>query len=215
MSLQVETFVVGPMPNNLYILRDDEAGECVVIDPSIDSEIAITRVQELQSSGVKLTAIWNTHGHFDHVYDNFRWKSDFNVPLWMHRDDMFWIENLRESALWMGLPAPQVVTPDSWIEPDATLRLGRHDIKVLHTPGHSPGSVTFHCEEGFCISGDVLFRNSIGRTDLSGCSAEQLQESLRLLCELPPFTRVLSGHGPETTIALEMETNPYIAVAAR
>jgi glyoxylase-like metal-dependent hydrolase (beta-lactamase superfamily II) len=214
MSLRVETFVVGPMPNNLYLLIDDEVAACVVVDPSIESDPAIARVRELQAGGIELAGIWNTHGHFDHVYDNARWQREFGASLWMHRDDMFWIERLHESALWMRLPAPEVVTPDSWIEPGTTMQIGRHAVTVLHTPGHSPGSVTF-CLADFCISGDVLFKGSVGRTDLPGCSAEVLQQSLQQLCELPGDTRILPGHGAPTTIGQETQTNPYIATAVR
>lgn len=198
------------MPNNLYLLIDDEAREAVVVDPSIESETALKRMRELQAQGVKLTAIWNTHGHFDHVYDNAAWKSEFAVPLGMHPADLFWTQRLREQALWFGLPAPETVAPDFSFEDGQIVRVGTHAARVLHTPGHSPGSVSFWFEdENVCISGDVLFRGSVGRTDLPGCSDEELKSSLKRLSELAPQTRVLSGHGDETTIELEMKTNPF------
>jgi len=208
MSLRVETFVVGPLTNNLYLLIDDEARECVVIDPSVQSEPAVARVQQLQATGIRPTAIWNTHGHFDHIYDNAAWRAAFDVPLLMHPDDAFMIERLPEYAQWLRMPAPQTGQPDGWIEAGSTLSVGNHHAYVLHTPGHSPGSVSF-CFPGLCISGDVLFRGSVGRTDLPGCSQPQLFESLRLLCELPAETRILPGHGDETTIGAELETNPF------
>lgn len=210
MSLIVETFVTGPLDNNLYLLIDDAAREAVVVDPSIGCDAALQRVAELVSGGTRLAAIWNTHGHFDHIYDNHRWRTRFDVPLLMHRDDLIFIERLHDQAIWMGLPAPEAVTPDAWFTPGADLAVGSHSCRVLHTPGHSPGSVTFVFDaEDICIDGDVLFAGSVGRTDLPGCSAPELGRSLRLLLELPDATRVLPGHGPATTIGEERRTNPY------
>lgn len=210
MGLRIETFVVGPLPNNLYLLLDDQAREAVVVDPSIGSEAALERMRELQKQGVKLAAIWNTHGHFDHVYDNAAWKSEFDVPLGMHDGDLFWTQRLREQALWFGLPTPQSVAPDFSFEDGQIVRVGTHAARVMHTPGHSPGSVSFLFEDqNACVSGDVLFRGSVGRTDLPGCSVEELRLSLKRLSELPAPTRILSGHGDATTIGEEM-TNPFL-----
>lgn len=210
MSLRIETFVVGPLPNNLYLLVDDESKEAVVVDPSVGSEAALERMRALQMQGVKLIAIWNTHGHFDHIYDNAKWKTEFDVPLGMHAADLFWTERLREQALWFGLPTPESVAPDFGFEDRQIVRVGTHAARVVHTPGHSPGSVSFLFEDqNVCISGDVLFRGSVGRTDLPGCSSEELKSSLKRLSELAPQTRILSGHGDETTIGLEMKTNPF------
>ncbi len=210
MSLRIETFVVGPLPNNLYLLIDDEAREAVVVDPSVGSEAALERMRELQKQGVKLAAIWNTHGHFDHIYDNAAWKSEFDVALGMHPADLFWTQRLREQALWFGLPTPESVAPDFGFEDGQIARVGTHAARVMHTPGHSPGSVSFlFQDQNVCISGDVLFRGSVGRTDLPGCSMEELNRSLKLLSELPAQTRILSGHGDATTISEEMKTNPF------
>ena len=167
------------MDNNLYLLIDYAAKQFVVIDPSMESEEALHRALALQASGIELTAIWNTHGHFDHIMDNARWKEQFNVPLLMHEGDLFFVERLREQALWFGFQAPQEVPPTQFLEEGQTLSVGQQKVQVLHTPGHSPGSVSFHiAEHGICISGDVIFKGSAGRTDLPGCSEQQLAESL-------------------------------------
>jgi len=209
-SLQVEAFVVGPLSNNLYLLLDDIAQEAVLIDPSIDSAPALAHMRDLSNSGVRLTAIWNTHGHFDHIYDNALWKGAFSVPFFMHQGDEFWLERLREQALWMGYAPPEGVTPDHWLTDGETLSVGTHRARVLHTPGHSPGSVSFFFEaEELCISGDVLFQGSVGRTDLPRCSVSQLQQSLAKLVALPPATRILPGHYDPTTIQQELATNPF------
>jgi glyoxylase-like metal-dependent hydrolase (beta-lactamase superfamily II) len=215
MSLRIETFVVGPLTNNLYMLIDDEAREVVLIDPSIDSDPALAQMRHLHSDGLRLSAIWLTHGHFDHVYDTALWRDEFPAPLLMHRADEFWLQRLREQSLWMGLPAARPVTPDGWIEAGTTQTIGGHGARVLHTPGHSPGSLSFFFEEqGICISGDVLFQGSVGRTDLPGCSQGELNDSLAQLCSLPDATRVLPGHGNATTIGIEKRTNPFCRALA-
>lgn len=208
--MRVESFVAGLLANNIYLLVDEDAGEAVAVDPSLDSGAARERVRQLQIQGVRLAAIWNTHGHFDHVYDNALWKNEFDVPLWMHRDDVFWIERLREQSLWMGLPAPQTALPDRWIEAGNVMRVGQYAARVLHTPGHSPGSVSFVFDsENVCVSGDVLFRGSVGRVDLPGCSPQELRRSLQQLVALPAAIRILSGHGEPTTVQQELATNPF------
>lgn len=213
-SFSIQTFVVGPMPNNLYLLLDHDAREIVVVDPSIGSEAALVRVRELQNNGYRLSAIWNTHGHFDHIYDNAAWKAEFNAPILMHEADNLFVDRLREQSLFFGMAAPEVALPDASIEIGQTLRVGTHAAQVIHTPGHSPGSVSFlFSEHKAVISGDVLFQNSIGRTDLPGCSMSQLNESLRTLCALPPDTRVLAGHTDETTIGQEIAQNPFVRAA--
>jgi glyoxylase-like metal-dependent hydrolase (beta-lactamase superfamily II) len=212
-SLRIQTFTAGPLSNNIYLLTDDESHESVIIDPSIDSDIALTAVRANPSA--PLQAVWNTHGHFDHIYDNAKWKRAFNVPLLAHAGDEYFLENLGDMSVWFGLPVPESVAPDQLLEGGQTVRVGRHEASVLYTPGHSPGSISFYfaesggAESGVCISGDVLFRGSVGRTDLPGCSTEELNESLRLLATLPTATRILPGHGPETTVGEELQTNPF------
>lgn len=217
--LKIETFIVGPMPNNLYLVIDDEAREVVVIDPSLGSDAARQRVRELQQNGFKLVGAWNTHGHFDHVHDNALWHAEFAMPLLMHSADNYFLEHLREQSLWLGFPAPDLVMPSGELEDGQELRIGNHVVRVLATPGHSPGSVSFLFEDfpgdPLCVSGDVLFHGSAGRTDLPLCSREELDESLRLLLQLPPQTRILSGHGDATTIGEEMRNNPFCRAALR
>lgn len=209
MALRIETFVAGPLDNNIYLLHDDEARESVLIDPSIDSEAALAAVQ---SSPNTLRALWNTHGHFDHIYDNARWKSAFDVPLWAFPGDEYFLEHLAEMALWFGLPSPQTVQPDSLFHNGGEVRVGSYVGRVFHTPGHSPGSVSFYfAADAVCISGDVIFRGSAGRTDLPLCSREELDASLALLAALLPETRLLPGHGEATTVGAELADNPFLS----
>ncbi len=205
----IEHFQVGSMDNNLYLLIDHSAAQFVVIDPSMESEAALNRAHELQNSGLQLQAIWNTHGHFDHILDNHLWKNAFDVPLLMHEGDLFFVERLREQAMWFGFPATDGLPPDDYLQEGQILTVGTQSVQVLYTPGHSPGSVSFYLKEHeVCISGDVIFKGSAGRTDLPGCSAQKLGESLHRLLSLPGSTQILPGHGPATNVAHEKQTNP-------
>ena len=209
-TLQVETFVVGPMTNNLYLLRDDVAREAVLIDPSIESDAALARMRALSEAGTRLTAIWNTHGHFDHIHDTARWREAYDVPILMHHDDEYWVQRLRDQALWMGFAPPTTAPPTQWLNGGETLMVGSHRARVLHTPGHSPGSVSYIFDDkGLCISGDVVFAGSVGRTDLPRCSPPQLQQSLARLMALPGATRILPGHYEPTTVRQELQHNPF------
>ena len=210
-SLTIETFEIGPFPNNLYLVCDESTREFVVIDPSIESQGALQRAQELVAGGYALRAIWNTHGHVDHVHDNALWRAAFSAPILMHEADDFLLQHLHEQSIWLGLPPAQPVQPDARFQDNEILRVGSQEAQALHVPGHSPGSIAFYFESaGIIISGDVLFRGSVGRTDLPGCDNAQLQDSLRRLAALPPETQVLPGHGPATTIGEELKTNPFL-----
>lgn len=207
-ALEIESFVCGPLQTNSYLLFDAGAREAVIIDPSIQSDAVFARARQLQRDGITLTAIWNTHGHFDHIYDNAKWKSAFNAPILAHEGDAFFLENLPSQSIWFGLPAPEIAPIDQSINEGDTLRVGTFSCRVLFLPGHSPGSVAFYFEaQGVCISGDVLFAGSVGRTDLPGSSEADLAASLRQLFALPPQTQILSGHGEATTLQNESRGN--------
>lgn len=208
-SFIIESFQIGPMDNNLYLLIDHEAQEFVVIDCSIESDVPLQRARDLKNTGLQLQAIWNTHGHFDHILDNEKWKNAFDVPIIMHEGDLMFVERLREQAMWFGFPATDGIPPDEHFHDGQILKVGNQSVQILYTPGHSPGSVSFYlAEHDICISGDVIFRGSAGRTDLPGCSAQQLGQSLHRVLSLPESTRLLPGHGPATTVAHEKRTNP-------
>ncbi len=205
-SLHLETFRCGPLDNNLYLLLDREARQAVVIDPSIGGDAALRTAQKWRDQGIQLSAIWNTHGHFDHVYDNAKWKTEFDVPLVAHPADASFLEHLREQSLWFGLPAPEIVAADQTFHDGQIVGVGTHRATVLELRGHSPGSVGFDFG-AFIISGDVLFKDSVGRTDLPLCSEADLAASVRRMFELAPPTRVLPGHGPQTSIEAEKRDN--------
>ena len=192
------------MQTNSYLLW--QGAEAVIIDPSIGADELLNKMRALQKEGVQLRAIWNTHGHIDHVYDNARWKAEFNVPIYCHAADHFFLEHLREQSLWFGLAEPEVVPPDELLHEGQTLKVGDLEVKVVELPGHSPGSVAFQFG-GYLISGDVIFRNSYGRVDLPGANAAQLARSLQRVSQMPPQTQILCGHGENTTVEAEARSN--------
>ncbi len=210
-ALRIESWVCGPLATNAFLLSDSSALQMLLVDPAIESHEAFARAQELQAQGLGLGAIWNTHGHFDHVYDNARWKAAFPSQLWLHSEDAFLLDFLREQSLWFGLSAPEEAQPDrDWKGLSRTEFAGRQ-VQVLATPGHSPGSVSFYFSgEKMLLCGDVLFKGSVGRTDLPGSDAATLKASLQVLAALPPETLVLCGHGPSTTIGDELQHNPFL-----
>lgn len=206
--LQIEGFTCGPLQTNVYLLLDPETREAVVIDPSIETDAVLHRALEWRAQGIILRAIWNTHGHFDHIYDNARWRKEFGVPIHAHPADNFFLDSLREQSLWFGMPEPELARPDFAFEAGQTVSVGNHQAQVLHLPGHSPGSVGFHfADQQLCIVGDVLFQGSVGRTDLPGCSNADLAASVRTLFAMAPETVILPGHGDASTIGAEKRDN--------
>lgn len=203
-SWHLATENCGPMETNSFLLW--QGHEAVIIDPSIGADELLQKTRELQNEGVKLIAIWNTHGHIDHVYDNARWKAEFNVPIFCHQADHFFLEHLREQSLWFGLAQPEVVQPDELLIEGQILRVGELEVKVIELPGHSPGSVAFQFDDHL-ISGDVIFQRSYGRVDLPGANAKHLARSLERVLELPARTQILCGHGALTSVEAESKNN--------
>ena len=192
------------METNSFLLWQNR--EAVIIDPSIGANELLEKMRALQSEGVRLVAIWNTHGHIDHVYDNAVWKAEFGAPIYCHQADHFFLERLREQSLFFGLAEPEVVQPDELLHEGQTLKVGELEVKVIELPGHSPGSVAFDFD-GHLISGDVIFRQSYGRVDLPGANASHLANSLARVMNMAPQTQILCGHGEFTDVETEAKTN--------
>jgi len=213
----IEGFKTGPMDNNVYVLIDENTGRCAVVDPGIDSSHILRTVK---GHGLTIAAIVNTHGHFDHVAGNALFLraaetgaglgSGSGIPLYRHPLDEEM--SLRADSIGASLGIPVEASPPAThtLEEGDTFRFGPHRFRVLHVPGHSPGSVVL-VGDGLLIGGDVLFRGSIGRTDLTGGSLPQLLSGIRAkILPLPDDTRVLPGHGPETTVGRERRANPFL-----
>ena len=204
-----ETIVVGDLGVNCFILADSATKEGVVIDPGADGERILGM---LKANGVKPLYILNTHGHFDHIGANRKVAEATGAKIMINAGDEPFLSRAAQSATMYGLSAENSPAPAANLNDGDLIRFGSHEIKVIHTPGHSAGGCCLYLQkEGLLISGDTLFAESIGRTDLPGGSQAQLVDNIRSkLLVLPPETRVFPGHGPSTTIEHEKKYNPYL-----
>jgi glyoxylase-like metal-dependent hydrolase (beta-lactamase superfamily II) len=210
--MKLQLLTVGPVSCNCAIVACPETGEAAVIDPGGHPDRIMSAIR---SSGVKVRHILHTHGHFDHVLATGEVAAATGAEIWLHKGDRGLYQNLTRQVRMFGLAADQPPAPTQWFADGATIAIGTLSAKVLHTPGHTPGSVGFYfASEALLFSGDTLFYESVGRTDFEGGSADDLARSIRgkLYC-LPEQTRVIPGHGDETTIAHERANNPFVADA--
>lgn len=210
MTLEILIFSLGPLDNNTYLLVDHATNEAVIIDPTFDSH----RIAELIiDRHLNLTQIWLTHAHFDHIagaklFSQFR---EPPLPIGIHPDDLELYQSGGGASLF-GIQMPEMPNPSLFFEHGQILQVGKEEIEVRHTPGHSRGHVIFYAAQAnAAIVGDLIFQNGIGRTDLPGGSSTQLLKSIyQQVLTLPPETRLLPGHGPETTVQEEADNNPYL-----
>ncbi|MCE1227589.1 MAG: MBL fold metallo-hydrolase [Geobacteraceae bacterium] len=203
------TVVVGPLGVNCSILGCEETGQGVVVDPGDDAERILA---QLQQRGLIITAIINTHGHFDHVGANRQLTQATGAPLYIHQADAPMLERVAKTAAMYGLPGENSPQPDRFLEDGMLIEFGSHRLQVIHTPGHTQGGCCLYLEtENKLIAGDTLFADGVGRTDLPGGSHQQLVESIKnRLFTLPDQVQVYPGHGPTTTIGHEKRHNPYL-----
>lgn len=213
MTLEIISLTLGPLPNNVYLLGDNTTGNAVVIDPSFEGQAVLECAAE---KGWTLGGIWLTHGHFDHIAGAGVIANAFSPPLpvGLHPDDRSWYaEEGGASRFGMSISAlPEIAFS---FEEGMQLGLGEGQAtvaEVRHAPGHSPGHVMFYIERlGALLCGDVIFRQGIGRTDLPGGDQDTLLNSIRTqVFSLPDETRLLPGHGPESTVGYEREHNPFL-----
>lgn len=212
--ITVKRFTCNMLAENCYVVSD-ESHEAVIIDCGVmyqEEGIAIT--QYIRDNGLHPVHLLCTHGHFDHCMGNGLIYREFGLKPEAHTGDQFLMETMQQQTTdILGVALPMEVPPvGRYLTDKDAITFGSHTLRILHTPGHTPGGVTYYCkEEGIAFSGDTLFRMSIGRTDFDGGSYEQIVHSLReVLAVLPPNTKVYPGHGPETTIADEIRYNPYM-----
>lgn len=205
----LETFPVGPLACNCTILGDEEAGEAIVIDPGDEVSRIHRRLSDL---GLKLKQILITHAHIDHVGGALKLKRLTNAPIFLNESDLPLLKMMAMQAAWLGVGTPETAPPDESLSEGMTVGLTHYPAQVIHTPGHTQGSVCLHFAPlKMVVAGDTLFAGSIGRTDLPGGDYDQIIESIhsRLLA-MPDETRVLPGHGPVTTIGEERNSNPFL-----
>lgn len=210
MPLEIHTHTLGPMANNTYVLVDPSTRHCVIIDPAYNSRYILP---EIEKNGWLPTQIWLTHAHFDHTAGiaEIRAGVDSDLPVGIHPQDLE-LYHRGGGADLFGIDPPTLPEPAIFFEHEQILTIGAERIEVRHTPGHSPGHVIFYLpNNSTALVGDLIFKNGVGRTDLSGGSMPSLLKSIyTLVFTLPPETRLLSGHGPESTVAEEKEYNPYL-----
>ncbi|MCJ7550922.1 MAG: MBL fold metallo-hydrolase [Anaerolineae bacterium] len=198
---------IGLMGSNCYVIYDHDQGEGAIVDPGVSEAGPLMR--EVNRHQLHIQSVLNTHGHFDHVLGN----SILDLPgaqLAIHAGDRDLLL-AGGGAPMFGLPFVPSPEPTLILEDGMVLAIGDLRVEVLHTPGHTPGSVCFHIsEEHGLLTGDTLFEGSVGRTDLPGGCHQTLERSLKRLCELPGSTRVYPGHGDATTIDRERRVNPFL-----
>ena len=206
MSLRVHGHVTGAFAENTYVIIDEGAREAAVIDPG-EGAAKIWRECEKEAH---LKAILLTHAHLDHILGLKELKEATGVPIYLHREDLFLLEGLVEIATAWGFSAEPAPPPDHFWEDGDVFTLGETKLTVIHTPGHSPGSVSLRWDEGV-FTGDALFAGSIGRTDFPRSSQEELLRSIReRLYTLPPELPIYPGHMGTSTIGREMQTNMFV-----
>lgn len=210
--MDIAIFTFNDFSENSYILFD-ETKECVIFDPGCNNdEERKTLVDVIESKGLKPVKLINTHCHIDHVLGNKFVSEKYNLPLISHEGEKIVLEMQPQISGMYGIaydPSPEIT---EFLEEGDEVKFGNTTLKVLFTPGHSPASISFYCAEaGVVIAGDVLFKDSIGRTDLPGGDFDTLANSIReKLYTLPDDTVVFCGHGPSTTIGDEKQNNPFV-----
>ncbi len=207
-----KTFSVPPLGCNCSIIGDPVTKRAIVVDPGGDSARILHEVQTL---GLTVSHILHTHAHFDHFLASGAMKQATGAALCLHQDDLDLWKNLEVQCRMFGVPFVSVPMPDYWLKDEEQVRLGEHALIALHTPGHTPGSMSFHApNEQLVLAGDTLFRGSIGRTDLWGGDFDTIERSIReRLYTLDDATIVVTGHGPETEIGREKESNQFFRLS--
>lgn len=211
--MTTKTFTVNPFSMNCYINWDEKTKEGVIIDPGVyeDFEKAVI-LNYIKVNRINIKLILNTHGHIDHIMGNKWAKEVFDVPILMHKDDLPLIEKAIDQGAMFGVSFPKPPDPDKFIDESDTIKIAGNEFKILHTPGHSPGSLCFVDEkEKVIFGGDVVFRGSIGRTDLWMGDIDVLIDSIhnKVFTYSDEFI-IYPGHMDETTIGEEKENNPFL-----
>lgn len=208
----IEHFPVAPLGCNCVILGDEQRGTAIVVDPGGEAPRILARLQEL---GLRCEAIVHTHTHFDHIGATKAVQAATQAPTMIHEEDLFLYEGVQMQLDSFRVPfrAPEMAEIDRFLSDGDTVSAGGLEAGVVHTPGHSPGSIclTVESDRRIVIAGDTLFARSVGRTDLWGGDTSQLVTSIRQkLFSLPDETLVICGHGPSTTIGEERRLNPFV-----
>jgi len=196
----IETFTVGNLSTNCYIAISEQTKDAIVIDPGIDSSSEADQIFDyITQAGLKVKLIVNTHGHPDHISGDAIFQEKYNVPIGIHRSDAVSLEGLEN----LNFPAAVL------LEDGSLIKFGNESLKVMHTPGHTPGSICL-LGERLVFTGDTLFAGGIGRTDFPGGSDRDMRLSLQKLVRLPDNFLIYPGHGPTSIMGEEKRVNPFL-----
>lgn len=210
--IQIKIFVFNPFQENTYLLSD-ESGECIIVDAGCANSNEESELETyIASKRLKPVRLINTHGHIDHVAGSSFVTDTFHLPLEIHPDEAPLVERARQYGVVFGFELAKTPVYEASLAHGQIIRFGQSEVEVRHVPGHSKGSVALYCSaQNFVITGDVLFRDSIGRTDLEGGSFDELQKSIYTqLFTLDEDCVVYPGHGPSTKIGYERDHNPFL-----
>ncbi len=208
---EIHTLVVGRLQTNCYIVKS--GSEAIIVDPGDEPERILVFIKDISATPTRIVA---THTHFDHVLGVDGVRKATKTPFLIHRDDLPMLQSMQSRVRqFMGFEVPPPPKVDSYLKHGDSLKVGDDTIRVLHTPGHSPGSVSL-AGDGYVLTGDALFNQSIGRADLPGGDLKTLVQSIKnRLFKLDDDTTVYPGHGPETTIGDEKLANPFVGKTAK
>ncbi len=197
MLMGIEKLTVGQLATNCYLVWEDKKRETIIIDPGDDADFILRRILDRK---LNPRAIVATHGHFDHILAVTELKLALDIPFLINEKDLFLLKRARESARhYLGVEVDPMTLPDKFLKRNEEIKFGQEKLKVLETPGHTPGSISL-VSKGMVFTGDTLFAEGVGRTDFKYSSKEDLNKSLKKLSKLPGNTLVYPGHGDETTI---------------
>lgn len=206
----VETFAVGPLQCNCSIIACEETKEAIIVDPGGEAPKILDRIKELN---LKVKYLLHTHAHFDHIGATREVKEATNAKILLHPKDLFLYDNINQQGSMFGFNFQETLPVEKDLEHEMVVEFGKHSSLILHTPGHTPGSVCFHLEdkESHLFAGDTLFQGSIGRTDLWGGSFPDIIRSIKEhILPLESSTTIYPGHGPITTVWQEKKQNPFL-----
>ena len=211
---KIKQFAFNPYQVNSYIISDD-TNECIIVDGACSTKEEFKRLDDyIKTEGLKPVLLVNTHAHIDHIVGNLTLCNTYHIPLAAHEACTGFLTHAPIYAQTFGVEMEGVKQIDIFLSEEKPLTFGHTTLKILDTPGHADGSISIYSSEnGYVITGDVLFRESIGRTDLKTGNYDLLQKSIwEKLFTLPDDTDVLPGHGPKTSIGHEKENNPFVAI---
>ena len=203
----VEKIVTGPFQENTFVVRSVESNQTLIIDPG-DDEVRI--IEFIRSKKLIPLAILNTHAHLDHIGAVSKLKESFNIPFYLHEEEKMILDHYEESCEMFGLLPKQKPKVDKWLKNHKSLTIKDFKVKIINTPGHTPGGVCYEIDNHIFV-GDTIFKGSVGRTDLPGGNWDNLKKSLFQLIDTVNHEKIVHpGHGDDTTLKHELVSNPFL-----